>query len=54
MDQNAHQHSGTGQEQVIVAAPTRSDGVGRALRSAFRGRLDKTPPDFARLLEKMS
>ena len=35
------------------AGPGRADGGGRALRAAFRGRLDKTPPELARLLDKL-
>jgi len=39
--------------QVIVASPTRSDGVGNALRSAFRGRMKHLPPDMEALLAKL-
>lgn len=53
MDQNPPSRC-ISQEQILVALPTRADGIGRALRSAFRGRLHKTPNDFARLLEKLT
>lgn len=38
---------------TVVAAPSRADGIGRALRSAFRGRLDTTPGELGRLLDKL-
>jgi hypothetical protein len=40
--------------QGLVDMPKPSDGVGNALRAAFRGRLNHMPPDFAELLEKLS
>lgn len=40
-------------QQSLVDLPKRSDGVGNALRAAFRGRLNHMPPDLAELLEKL-
>ena len=39
--------------QVIVSAPSRADGVGNALRSAFRGRMRNLPSDMEALLAKL-
>jgi hypothetical protein len=40
--------------QALIDIPKRSDGVGNALRAAFRGRLNHMPLDIAELLEKLS
>jgi len=40
-------------EQVMVLAPTRHEGVGRALRSAYRGGIDRLPPEFQALLAQL-
>ena len=39
--------------QVIITSAARSDGVGDALRSAFRGRMKHLPPDMEALLAKL-
>jgi len=39
--------------QVIITAPSRMDGVGDALRAAFRGRLRTLPDDMEALLAKL-
>jgi len=52
-----HHHPNPGQnrasEQVMVLAPTRGEGVGRALRSAYRGGMDRLPPELQALLARL-
>lgn len=40
-------------EHITVVRSTPADGVGQALRSAFRGRLTRTPPEIRALLDKL-
>lgn len=41
-------------EAVLVLAPTRHEGIGRALRSAYRGGADRLPPDIQDLLDQLN
>ncbi|MBB5685423.1 hypothetical protein [Sphingobium boeckii] len=53
MSERLHHHRAMENAQVLVTNPSPSDGVGNALRSAFRGRLKNLPPDMAALLSKL-
>lgn len=49
-----HTNGPQSHQQVTVRDVSRADGVGNALRAAFRGRLKQTPPELAELLEKLN
>ena len=38
---------------VTVAAPPAYEGVGRALRAAFRGKIDRLPPELEQCLARL-
>lgn len=40
--------------EIIVDRPRRSDGVGRALRAAFRGRMEPLPAELSKLIERLN
>ncbi|WOK35722.1 hypothetical protein [Sphingomonas sp. C3-2] len=39
--------------QTLVARPHKADGIGQALRKAFRGGVNGTPQDMQKLLDKL-
>lgn len=38
---------------VTVTAPPAYEGVGRALRAAFRGKIDRLPPELEQCLSRL-
>ena len=38
---------------ITVASPSGHEGIGRALRTAFRGKVDRLPPDIEECLARL-
>lgn len=41
-------------DRVVIVSPSPHDGVGRALRSAYRGGTDRLPPEMVDLINKLN
>ena len=41
-------------ERMVIVAPSPHEGVGRALRSAYRGGTERLPPEMVELLDKLN
>jgi len=54
MDSRATRPDANDARRHLVDVPRPADGIGNALRTAFRGRLNHMPPEISDLLEKLS
>lgn len=47
-------HPDRASERMVIIAPSPHEGVGRALRSAYRGGTDRLPAEMVDLLAKLN